>query len=99
MGICEIKYTYKGGEFVNRIFDDWYKALVIEHIKAGPKSSHINPVESHHQSLGDMKKLMLRESGYTPQLWPDTFVSATYSKQSVYYKTVNCAPDERMLGV
>ncbi|DBA04536.1 TPA: hypothetical protein N0F65_011084 [Lagenidium giganteum] len=42
--------TDKGGEFVNREIDEWFasRGSGIEHIKVGPKSSHLNPCERVH---------------------------------------------------
>ncbi|CAI5700995.1 unnamed protein product [Peronospora effusa] len=69
----KIILTEKGGEFVKHDIDAWYNARGIQHVQVGPKSSHMNPVERKHQSLSDMTKTMLRDSGFSPQLWPDAF--------------------------
>lgn len=56
--------TDKGGEFVNRDIDDWYATRGIEHVKVGPKSSHLNPCERSHQSLVLMTKAMMHGAGF-----------------------------------
>ena len=63
--------TDKGGEFVNSVIDLWYQSQGIEHIKIGPKSSHMNPVERQQQSLGNMAKTMLRHAALPKMFWPD----------------------------
>ncbi|KAE8882297.1 hypothetical protein PF005_g20991 [Phytophthora fragariae] len=55
--------TDKGGEFVNGAIDGWYASRGIEHIKVGPKSSHLNPCERAHQSLMEMVKAQMHASG------------------------------------
>ncbi|CAI5703669.1 unnamed protein product [Peronospora effusa] len=95
----KIILTDKGGEFVNHDIDAWYNARGIQHVQVGPKSSQMNPVERQHQSLSDMTKAMLRDSGFSPQLWPDAFEYAVYLKNRIYNKAANCTPYERMFGV
>jgi hypothetical protein len=95
----QIVLTDKGGEFVNREIDDWYKARGIEHVKVGPKSSHLNPVERQHQSLGDMTMTLLRASGLPASFWVDALLYAVYIKNRVYKRVVGCTPFELYFGI
>ena len=70
--------TYLDSEFVVQYIDAWYKERGIEHVKVRPKSSHMNFVERQHQSLGNMTKTMLRESGLSPTLCPSAFKYNVY---------------------
>ncbi|DAZ98944.1 TPA: hypothetical protein N0F65_001383 [Lagenidium giganteum] len=91
--------TDKGGEFVNDDIDSWYAARGIEHIKVGPKSSHLNPCERAHQSLIEMTKAQMHASGFPRSFWPDTLMNATYIKNRLYNKPINGVPYQRMFGV
>ena len=42
---------------------------------------------------------MLRESGFSPQLWPDAFIYTIYLKNRVYNKRATFTPYARMFGV
>lgn len=61
--------TDKGGEFVNGAIDSWYTSRGIEHIKVGPKSSHLNPCEWVQQSLMEMVKVQMHASGFRRSFW------------------------------
>ncbi|KAE9312992.1 hypothetical protein PR003_g19619 [Phytophthora rubi] len=91
--------TDKGGEFVNGAIDGWYASRGIEHIKVGPKSSHLNPCERAHQSLMEMVKAQMHASGFPRSFWPYALKNAAYIKNRVYAKPVEGVPYERMFGV
>jgi uncharacterized protein (UPF0147 family) len=87
-------WTDKGGEFVNRAIDDWYAARGIEHEKVGPKSSQLNLCERAHQSLSDMAKTMMKQSGLPSSLFVDAFLHAVYLKNRLYCKHTSKTPYE-----
>ncbi|DBA00477.1 TPA: hypothetical protein N0F65_002720 [Lagenidium giganteum] len=91
--------TDKGGEFVNKDMKEWYAARGIQHIKVGPKSSHLNPCERAHQSLNDYVKTQMHRSGYPKSFWWYAFLNGVYIKNRVYNRSIGGIPFQRMVGV
>ncbi|GMF24339.1 unnamed protein product [Phytophthora fragariaefolia] len=91
--------TDKGGEFVNSAINGWYASRGIEHIRVGPKTSHLNPCERAHQSLMAMVKAHMHASGFPRSFWPYALKNAAYIKTRVYAKPVEGVPYEGMFGV
>ncbi|DBA05140.1 TPA: LOW QUALITY PROTEIN: hypothetical protein N0F65_004990 [Lagenidium giganteum] len=78
--------TDKGDEFGNAEMEAWYAARGIEHVKVGPKRSHLNAYAND-------------SCGVFPLIWPYALNNATYIKNRVYSKPIEGIPYERMFGV
>ncbi|OWZ18824.1 hypothetical protein PHMEG_0007031 [Phytophthora megakarya] len=91
--------TDKGGEFVNTAIEYWYAARGIEHIKVGPKSSHLNPCERAHQSLIEMTKVQMQAAGFPRSFWPYALKNRVYINNRVYAKPIEGVPYQRIFGV
>jgi transposase InsO family protein len=91
--------TDKGGEFVNKDMGELYEKHGIEHIKVGPKSSHLNAVERAIQSLSDYTKTQMLKSGFPRSFWWYALVYGVYIKNMVYHRAIDGIPIQRMLGV
>lgn len=89
-------FTDKGGEFMSNAMADWYAARGIEHIKVGPKSSHLNPCERAHQTIVGMMKCQMRTAGFPRSFWKYLLLSAVYVKNRIYSKAIDGIPYERM---
>ncbi|OWY91894.1 Transposon Polyprotein integrase, partial [Phytophthora megakarya] len=87
--------TDKGCEFVNTAIEHWYAARGIEHIKVGPRSSHLNPCERTHQSLMEMTKVQMQAAGFPRSFWLYALKNAACIKTRVYAKPI----EGKMFGV
>ncbi|KAE9310895.1 hypothetical protein PR003_g20157 [Phytophthora rubi] len=90
--------TDKGGEFVNEAMEAWYNSRGIEHIQVGPKSSQLNLCERTHQSLVEMTKAMMEQSGLPRSLWPEAMRNAVYIKNRAYNKGTQGVPYDMFFG-
>jgi hypothetical protein len=91
--------TDKGSEFVNKEMAAWYAARGIEHVKVGPKSSHLNPCERVHQTLITMMKAAMHSAGFPRSFWIYALLNAVFVKNHVYCKAIKGIPYQRMFGV
>ncbi|KAI9922893.1 hypothetical protein PsorP6_000451 [Peronosclerospora sorghi] len=92
--------TDKGREFVNNDIDHWYAEKGIEHLKVGPKGSHLNPVERAIQSLVDATKASIHESPidgipYTLYFWVDADIHHIRPVGSLAYIHVPKTPERK----
>ena len=90
--------TDRGTEFCNREMEAWYEEKGIIHTKVGPKGSHLNPVERMHQSLMNMVRSMMHQSGFPRSLWPEALETAAYLRNRTYSKVIRMTPYERMFN-
>ncbi|GMF47884.1 unnamed protein product [Phytophthora fragariaefolia] len=88
--------TDKGQEFCNGAMAKWYKKKGIVHTKVGPNTSQLNPVERTHQTLVDMVKTMMHQSGLPASFWTSALETAVYVKNRVFCKGAGCTPYEMM---
>lgn len=90
--------TDKGQEFCNGAMAKWYKKKGVVHTKVGPNASQLNPVERTHQTLVDMVKTMMHQSGLPASFWTSALETAVYVKNRVFCKGAGCTPYEIMFG-
>ncbi|KAE9288793.1 hypothetical protein PF008_g26045 [Phytophthora fragariae] len=90
--------TDKGGEFVNEAMEAWYNSRGIEHIQVGPKSSQLKLCERTHQSLVEMTKAMMEQSGLPRSLWSEAKRNAVYLKNRSCNKGTQEVPYEMFIG-
>ncbi|GMF53554.1 unnamed protein product, partial [Phytophthora fragariaefolia] len=88
--------TVKGQEFCNGAMEKWYKKKGIVHTKVGPNALQLNAVERTHQTLVDMVKTMMHQSGLPASFWTSALETAVYVKNRVFCKGAGCTPYEMM---
>ncbi|OWZ03852.1 Integrase, catalytic core protein [Phytophthora megakarya] len=90
--------TDKGREFFNTEMENWYESKGIAHTKVGPKASQLNFIERTHQTLVEMVKSMLHQSGLPRLFWVEAMETAVYIGNRVFCKDVDMTPYEKMFG-
>ncbi|GMF61978.1 unnamed protein product [Phytophthora fragariaefolia] len=88
--------TDKDQDFCNGAMTKWYKNKGIVHTKVGPNASQLNPVERTHQTLVDMVKTMMYQSGLPASFWTSALETTVYVKNHIICKGAGCTPYEIM---
>ncbi|MBW0473452.1 hypothetical protein O181_013167 [Austropuccinia psidii MF-1] len=71
--------SYNGGEFCNNAIEAWYQLCGITHEKSLPYYHKQNgSIEHYNQSIADMGRTFLHESGLPMQFWGFAFMWAAH---------------------